>query len=188
MQKRGQGGYQNRFSQAEESEKHRINEQIDVPQVRLVLDGGVQKGVISIREALALAEEAGLDLVEVAPDGKPPVCRLLDYGKLKYKEQKKAAEARKKAVVHVVKEIRIRYSTDEHDLETKIRHAKKFIGEGDKVRFSMRFRGREVVYAELGLEIFAKIEQELIDVAVPEERSPITNQKMHITFTQKTAK
>lgn len=178
MQKRGN----NKFSQAEETEKHRINEQITAPQVRLILDSGEQKGVLLTRDALRIAEEEGLDLVEVAPEAKPPVCRLFDYGKLKYREQKKAAEARKKTVTHSTKEIRIRYSTDSHDLETKIRHAKKFLGEGDKVRFSMRFRGREVVYSNLGLEIFKQIEDALAEIAQVEERSSITNQKMHITF------
>lgn len=177
MQKRGNNKYSH-----EESEKHRINEQITAPQVRLILDSGEQKGVLITREALRIAEEEGLDLVEVAPEANPPVCRLFDYGKLKYREQKKAAEARKKTVTHSVKEIRIRYSTDSHDLDTKVRHARKFLSEGDKVRFSMRFRGREVVYANLGQEIFQKIQDMLGEEAIVEERSSITNQKMHITF------
>lgn len=180
MLKKGQGS---RFS--EETEKHRINEQITVPEVRLILDSGEQKGVLSIRKALEIAEEAGLDLVEVAPEAKPPVCKLIDYGKLKYREQKKAAEARKKTAVQEVKEIRVRYSTDSHDLETKVRNAIRFIGEGDKVRFSMRFRGREVVYKELGEEIFNQLAEKLSEHAVLEERAPLNNQKMHVTFAPK---
>lgn len=177
-----------RRSPAEEAEKHRINDSITAPEVRLILDDGEQRGIVSLREALKIAEEAGLDLVELAPDAKPPVCRLIDYGKLKYREQKKAAEARKKTVVQEVKEIRIRYSTDSHDLETKVKHAKRFFQDGDKVRFSMRFRGREVVYKELGDKIFDELVQLLDEVAVSEERSPLMNQKMHITFGPKTGK
>jgi translation initiation factor IF-3 len=184
MQRRGNV----RRSPAEEVDKHRLNENINVPEVRLILDTGEQKGVLPIKEALRIAEEAGLDLVELAPDASPPVCRLIDYGKLKYREQKKAAEARKKTVVQAVKEIRIRYSTDFHDLETKVKHAKRFIEEGDKVRFSMRFRGREVVYKELGDEIFDTLVELLGEVAVAEERAPLLNQKMHITFGPKTSK
>jgi translation initiation factor IF-3 len=184
MQRRGTV----RRAPVEEAEKHRINENITAPEVRLILDSGEQRGVVSLREALQIAEEAGLDLVELAPDAKPPVCRLIDYGKLKYREQKKAAEARKKTVVQAVKEIRIRYSTDSHDLETKVKHAKRFLESGDKVRFSMRFRGREVVYKELGDEIFDTLIGLLEDVASVEERAPLMNQKMHITFGPKSGK
>jgi translation initiation factor IF-3 len=172
----------------EESEKHRINEQITVSEVRLILDSGEQKGVIPIRKALEIAEEAGLDLVEVAPEAKPPVCKLIDYGKLKYREQKKAAESRKKTVVQEVKELRVRYSTDSNDLETKVRNAIRFLGEGDKVRFSMRFRGRESVYKELGEDIFNQIAEKLGEHAILEERAPLNNQKMHVTFAPKAQK
>lgn len=186
MQKKGPSTqYRQSDRYSDDNEKHRINEQITVPEVRLILDSGEQKGVLSIRKALEIAEEAGLDLVEVAPDAKPPVCKLIDYGKLKYREQKKAAEARRKTVIQEVKEIRVRYNTDEHDLETKIRNAIRFIGEGDKVRFSMRFRGRESMYNELGHEIFNTLEEKLQDHAVLEERAPLTNQKMHVTFAPK---
>ncbi len=184
MQRRGNV----RKSPSEEAEKHRINENITAPEVRLILDTGEQRGVVSLKEALRIADEAGLDLVELAPDATPPVCRLIDYGKLKYREQKKAAEARKKTVVQAVKEIRIRYSTDSHDLETKVKHAKRFMQEGDKVRFSMRFRGREVVYKELGDEIFEKLIELLEEDGMVEERAPLMNQKMHITFGPKTGK
>jgi len=176
-------GHSSRYQ--DESEKHRINDQITAPEVRLILDSGEQKGVIPTRKAIEIAEEAGLDLVEVAPDSKPPVCKLIDYGKLKYREQKKAAEARKKTVIQEVKEIRIRYSTDSHDLDTKVRNAIKFLGEGDKVRFSMRFRGREVVYRELGDVIFKQLAERLEEHAQIEERSPLSNQKMHVTFAPK---
>lgn len=187
MQKKAQANQYNRQSDrySDDTEKHRINEQITAPEVRLILDSGEQKGVLPTRKALEIAEEAGLDLVEVAPEAKPPVCKLIDYGKLKYREQKKAAEARKKTVIQEVKEIRIRYNTDSHDLETKVRNAIRFIGEGDKVRFSMRFRGREVVYKELGDDIFNMLAEKLQEHAVLEERAPLTNQKMHVTFAPK---
>lgn len=167
---------------SEEEVKHRINDQITVPEVRLIMDDGEQKGVLTTRDAIKIAEDAGLDLVEVAPEANPPVCRLIDYGKLKYREQKKAAETRKKTVTQAIKEIRIRYSTDSHDLETKVKHAKRFLEEGDKVRFSMRFRGREVVYKELGDQIFDQLAGLLEEVAILEERAPLAGQKMHVTF------
>lgn len=166
-------------------EKHRINENITVAEVRLVAADSEQLGVVPIAEALRIAEEAGLDLVEVAPTAEPPVCRILDYGKLKYKEQKKAAEARKRSSVHVVKEIRIRYSTDSHDLQTKVRAARKFLSAGDRVRFQMRFRGREVVYRNLGEETFKQIGEMLEDVGTLEERTPLQNQRMMVTFVPK---
>ncbi|MCB0325740.1 MAG: translation initiation factor IF-3 [Bdellovibrionales bacterium] len=166
-------------------DKHRINEFINVPEVRVIGAEGEQLGVLSIREALAAAEEAGLDLVEVAGNAEPPVCRILDYGKLKYREQKKAAEARKRSSTTQVKELRIRYSTDKHDLETKVRKAREFLIDGDRVRFQMRFRGREVVYRELGEETFKKISEMLSDVSAVEEYSPLMNQRMAITLVPK---
>jgi translation initiation factor IF-3 len=174
----------NRFK-PEKEEKHLINEAITSLEVRLIGAEGEQLGVLRTREALRLAEEQGLDLVAVAPNAAPPVCRLLDYGKLKYKEQKKAAESRKKSSTQAVKEIRLRYSTDEHDIETKVRHARKFIQEGDRVRFEMRFRGRESMYQDLGVEIFNKVTEQLQDIAVVDERTPLLGQKMILAFAPK---
>lgn len=167
---------------ARKGEKYAINERITAREVRLIDDKGNQAGVVSIREALAMAEEAGLDLVEISPQASPPVCRILDYGKLKYKEQKKASEARKRTATSTVKEIRIRYSTDKHDLETKVRAARKFLEGGDRVRFQMRFRGREVVYKDLGKEIFDKVAEMLNDVAAVEEFSPLMSRRMAVTL------
>ena len=174
-----------RRGQSKPEEKFAINDAITAPQVRLVGAEGEQLGVVLIKDALAKAEEGGLDLVAVAPDADPPVCRILDYGKLKYKEQKKAAEARKKSATNTVKEIRIRYSTDSHDLETKIRNAKRFLAAGDKVRFQMQFRGREVVYRDLGVDIFRKVAELLDEEAVVEERTPLMGKRMTITFAPK---
>lgn len=161
-----------------QSEKHRINEEITVSEVRLIAADGEQLGVLSFRDAMRLADEAGLDLVEVAPQAVPPVCRLLDYGKLKYREQKRNAEARKKGATKIVKELRVRYSTDEHDLDTKIRAARRFIEDGDKVRFSMRFRGREVIYKDLADNIFNQVIEKLKDIADVEERTPLLGMRM----------
>jgi translation initiation factor IF-3 len=163
-------------------EKYAINEQITAEEVRVIGEDGAQLGVLKLRDALRTAEEKGIDLVEVAPEARPPVCRMLDYGKLKYREQKKAAEARRKTAVHVVKELRIRYSTDKHDLDTKIRNARKFLQAGDRVRFLMRFRGREVTYQELGLETFKQVAAMLDDIAVVEEQSPIAGMRMSLTL------
>lgn len=170
------------------SDKHETNESIKAKRVRLIDDAGEAKGIVSIDEALAIAREAGLDLVQVAADADPPVCKILDYGKLKYKEQKKAAEARKKTAVFVVKELRIRYRTDKHDLDTKLRKARKFLEGGDRVRFQMRFRGREVVYRDLGVATFDQVVEQLADIADVEERSPLAGNRMTITFVPKTAK
>lgn len=162
-------------------DKHRINDEIRAKEVRVISDKGDQLGVISLAEALRLAEDQGLDLVEVAPQASPPVCRILDYGKLRYREQKRTAEARKKGATQGIKEIRLRYNTNPHDLETKLRNAQKFLAEGDKVRFSMRFKGREAVYSELGEQIFNQIVQVLEAVAVVEERTPLIGQRMLLT-------
>lgn len=172
-------------SKDREVSKHRINHQITSPDVMVVDASGKQLGVMQTYKAIQLAEEDGLDLVEVAGTSRPPVCRILDYGKLKYKEQKKAAEARKKTSIAAVKELRIRYSTDKHDLETKIRQAKKFLEEGDRVRFQMRFRGRESMYQDLGIETFKKIIEELKEVADIDEKTPLLNQRMIVSFVPK---
>ena len=167
-------------------EKYSINEQIVAPQVRVIGAKGEQIGIIATREAMRMAEEEGVDLVEVAPEANPPVCRLLDYGKLKYREQKKAADARKRAATHTVKELRIRYNTDKHDLETKIRNARKFLEEGDKVRFQMRFKGRESVYRELGEQVFQQVAELLQDLALIEESTPLLGQRMTMTLAPRT--
>ena len=165
--------------------KHRINRDITDPEVRVISEKGEQLGVLPTKEALKLAQDAGLDLVEVASGAKPPVCKLIDYGKLKYREQKKAAETRKKTATHTVKELRVRYRTDEHDLETKIRKARQFLESGDRVKFQMRFRGREVVYKDLGHELFDRIAEELNELAIVEERTPLVGNRMHLVFAPK---
>lgn len=168
--------------------KHRINEEITAREVMVVGPEGEQFGVMNTSAALLKAEELGVDLVEVAATAQPPVCKLLDYGKLKYREQKKIAEARKRTATHVIKELRLRYSTDDHDLETKLKKARQFLEDGDRVRFQMRFRGREVVYRDLGQKIFDEVAQRLEDLAAIEETSPLMGNKMSIVFAPRTAK
>jgi len=174
-----------RISSKQPEDKYAINEQITSSQVRVIGADGQQIGVLSLSEAIDKALQEGLDLVEVAPEANPPVCRILDYGKLKYREQKKAAETRKKSSFHTVKELRVRYSTDKHDLETKVRNARRFIQGGDRVRFQMRFRGREVSYKELGENIFKEIASMLEDIAVVEEFSPLIGQRMIMVLATK---
>ena len=171
----------------EPQEKHRINRRIRVPQVRLITGDGEQL-VMLTEEAQRRADEKGLDLVEVSPNAKPPVCKLMDYGKFKYKEQKKQAEAKKRRVELSVKEIRVRYRTDVGDLETKLKRARQFLSEGDKVKFSMRFRGREAMYMDLGKEKFDQIAESLSDVADIDDRSPRMGNSIFITFSPKKAK
>jgi translation initiation factor IF-3 len=166
-------------------DKHRINKDITAKEVRVVGVDGEQLGVLAFERALELADEQGMDLVEVAENADPPVCRILDYGKLKYKEQKKAAEARKKTSAATIKELRIRYRTDTHDLETKVRKARKFLESGDKVRFQMRFRGREVVYRDLGEEGLKKVAEMLEDISEVEEFTPLINNRMLLILAPK---
>jgi translation initiation factor IF-3 len=147
---------------------HRINRHIRVPQVRLVGADGAQLGVVAIEDALRRAEEAQLDLVEVAPKAQPPVCRILDYGKFKYQEHKKEAEARRKQAITTVKELRLGYRTDVGDLERQIQKAREFLAEGDRVKFTLRFRGREMAYQNLGREKLMKVCEALSDAATVE--------------------
>ncbi len=163
-------------------EAHRINQKITAREVRAVIDGGEQLGILSISEALRKAEELGLDLVEVAPEAKPPVCKIMDYGKFKYREQKKEAEAKKKRSENTLKELRIRYRTDKGDLDTKLKHAREFLAEGDKVKWSMRFKGREIMYIDLGVQKFDEIIAALADCSVVDERSPANGRQLHITL------
>jgi translation initiation factor IF-3 len=168
--------------QEQEKDAHRINRHITAPQVRVISDTGEQLGVLLTREAIRRAEETGLDLVEVAPEAKPPVCKLMDYGKFKYREQKKKTEARKKRSEVELKELRLRYSTDKGDLDTKLKHARDFLNEGDKVKFSLRFRGREIVYNDLGWEKLNEVKANLADIAVVDDISPPKGRQIHITF------
>ena len=146
---------------------HRINTQIKSEEVRVLLDDGEQLGVMKTSEAINIAKDRKMDLVEIAPNNKPPVCKIIDYGKFKYQEQKKKNEAKKKQKVIETKEIKIRPGTGEHDYQVKIRSANKFIKEGNRVKFSLRFKGREMEHSNLGIEMLNRVKddmQELIRV------------------------
>lgn len=143
----------------------RTNEQITASEVRVISSKGLQLGIISIREALNYAEDEGYDLVEVSPDAKPPVCKIIDYGKLKYKEQKSKKEAKKKQKTIEVKEIKMRPGIDTHDYQVKVKALKKFISDGNKVKVSMRFRGREMEHQNLGLDLLKKLTEEVSEYA-----------------------
>jgi translation initiation factor IF-3 len=143
----------------------RTNEQITASNVRVISSTGAQLGIISIREALNYAEDEGYDLVEVSPDAKPPVCKIIDYGKLKYKEQKSKKEAKKKQKTIEVKEIKMRPGIDTHDYQVKVKALKKFISDGNKVKVSMRFRGREMEHQNLGLDLLKKLTEEVSEYA-----------------------
>ena len=147
----------------------RVNGAIRVPKVRCIDPEGNQLGVLDTREALTKAEDFGLDLVEVQPNADPPVCKILDYGKFKYEAQKRANEARKKQKTIEVKEIKFRPNIDEHDYQVKMRNVSKFLAAGDKVKVTLRFRGREMAHQELGMEMMKRIEQDLEELGQVEQ-------------------
>jgi len=159
-------------------EERRINEQIAVPEVRLIDAEGKQLGIMDTSKALAIAVEQGTDLVEVAPNAKPPVCRLMDYGKFLYEAQKRERDARKSQAKVEVKEIRLRPKTGEHDITYKLRDARKFLERGAKVKFRIRFRGREVTHPEVARELMVRITEELGDIAVIEKRPSMEGMTM----------
>jgi len=152
-------------------EGYRINEQITIDPIRLIDNEGKMLGVVSLKNGLEKAEEAGLDLVEVSPNAEPPVCKIIDYGKFKYAAQKKAAGAKKKQKTIDVKEVKFRPNIDTHDYEVKMRSVKKFLDSGDKVKVTMRFRGREMSHQDIGVRVLERIRDELSD-SVKDEQYP----------------
>ena len=151
---------------------------IAVPKVLVIGADGEKLGVVDTDSALAMAEEEGLDLVEVSPNVSPPVCKILDYGKLKYQEQKKASEARKRQKTVDVKEIKMRPNIDKHDYDVKMRSVTKFIGEGDKVKVTMRFRGREMAHQELGMQVLTRVREEVDEIAKVEASPKLEGRQM----------
>lgn len=143
----------------------RVNEEIRIREVQLIDHEGNNRGVVPTHEALALARGVGLDLVEIAPNSSPPVAKILDYGKFKYQAQKKAAEARKKQKTVEVKEIKLRPGIDTHDYEVKMRSMKRFFEEGDKVKVTLRFRGREMAHQDLGYKLLQRVREDVADLA-----------------------
>ena len=149
----------------------RVNEDIRVPQVRLIDQDGEMIGVMSAREAVQRAFSVGLDLLEISPNAEPPVCKIVDFGKFKYEQQKKKNEAKKKQKVVEIKEIKVRPNIDENDYQVKMRAMKSFIDEGDKVKVTLRFRGREMAHQDIGIKVLERIRTEL-EVATKVEQMP----------------
>src|SRR3954452_2465549 len=163
----------------------RVNDEINVPRVRLVDAKGNMVGVVPRNDAIEMADQAGLDLVEVAPGADPPVCKILDYGKYKYEEQKKKNEARKKQKVIEVKEIKLRPGIDQHDYDVKMRSMVSFIGEGDKVKVTMRFRGRELAHQDLGMNVLMRVKDDLDAIAKVEAFPRMEGKQMTMVMSPK---
>lgn len=160
----------------------RINERIRVPQVRVIGDDGEQFGVMDTREAIRTARDRGMDLVEVAPNADPPVCKIIDFGKFQYEQKKKANEAKKKQVVITVKEVKFRPGTDAHDYSYRMKHAREWLQEGDKVKATIWFRGREMTHRELGARILEQLEKDLADISEVEMRPRMEGNQMFTIF------
>lgn len=156
----------------------RVNGRIRAPEIRLIGADGENLGVVDPRKALMLAEEAGLDLVEISPNATPPVCKIMDFGKYKYETQKREAEARKKQKIIEIKEIKFRPGTDKHDYDVKMRSVMKFLEEGDKVKITLRFRGREMAHQELGLDLLNRVADDVKDVAKIENMPKLEGRQM----------
>jgi translation initiation factor IF-3 len=168
-----------------QKQRVRINEQIKVPEVRLISADGAQVGVMPTKEALARAVEANLDLVEVAPQAVPPVCRIMDYGKYKYQQSKKQQEARRRQTTIQVKEIKVRPKIEEHDMAFKLRNAKRFLSEGDKVKISVIFRGREIAHTDRGFRMLALMSEALAEVATVEQHPKLEGRNLSMIVTPK---
>lgn len=160
----------------------RVNEQIRISPIRLIDDEGEQVGIVSLDDARERAADKGLDLVEVAPEARPPVCKLMDYGKFKYEAARAAREARKKQHTIQVKEVKFRPGIEDHDYDFKLRHAKRFIDEGNKVKLTMMFRGRQVTHPELGLEVLNRVVEELGELVKVESKPSFEGRTMSMVL------
>ncbi len=158
-------------SNKRDSDRARINEQINVPEVRLIDVDGNQVGIVSTREALRTAEEGGFDLVEISPTARPPVCRIMDYGKFLFEVSKKQAEAKKKQKQIQVKELKFRPTTEEGDYQVKLRNLIRFLNHGDKVKITLRFRGREMAHQDIGMKIMERLQRDTAEFAVLEQQA-----------------
>lgn len=170
------------------SKEFLVNEQIRAREVRLIGPDGAQLGIKPFREALRIAQDMGLDLVNVAPQAKPPVCRIMDYGKFKYEQSKKEREARKKQKIVQVKEVRLTPNIEEHDLQTKLRNVRKFLEHGDKVKLTIRFRGRQIAHAELGQQVLDRLAKEVEDIGAIERNPMLEGRQMIMILAPKTPK
>lgn len=164
----------------------RINEEIRVPEVRVVADeSGEQLGVLSLREAQAIANEKNLDLVEISPNAKPPVCKIMDYGRYRYEQIKREKDAKKNQKVINIKEVKLRLNIEDHDFETKAKNAEKFLRAGDKVKLTIMFRGREVTHADLGVSLCHRMGERLEEVSTIERQPKLEGRNMIMIFTPK---
>ncbi|MBP6762001.1 MAG: translation initiation factor IF-3 [Thauera sp.] len=168
-----------------QEKKQRVNREITAPEVRLVGEEGEQLGIVSLNASLSMAEEAGLDLVEIAPMAVPPVCKLMDFGKFKYQEQKKAHEARLKQKQVQVKEVKLRPGTDENDYQIKLRNLKRFLEEGDKCKVTLRFRGREMAHQEFGLRQLERVKADLEELGQVEQMPKMEGRQMIMVIAPK---
>jgi translation initiation factor IF-3 len=166
----------------------RVNERIRIREVRLIDEDGKQIGVIPTRDALETARERGLDLVEVQPNAVPPVCRLMDYGRFRYEESRKERESRKRAKTVALKEIRMKPKIGDHDIETKARNARRFLSAGDRVKVSVRFRGRENLHQEIGRDLLLRMIDDLGDIAIVDQQPRSEGQDMSILLSPKVEK
>ncbi|MGE5704949.1 MAG: translation initiation factor IF-3 [Clostridia bacterium] len=165
-----------------------VNEAIRAREVRLIGADGAQLGVVNIREALRIAQEAELDLVNVAPTAKPPVCRIMDYGKFKYEQAKKEKEARRNQKIIELKEVRFSSNIEEHDFQTKLRNVRKFIEDEDKVKCTIRFRGREITHSGIGQQVLERVALQCEDIALVERKPKIEGRSMIMILTPKAEK
>ena len=163
----------------------RVNDKIDTAQVRLVDENGENHGIVDTHRAIRYAEDRGLDLVEVAGNAAPPVCKVMDFGKFKYEAQKKANEARKKQKIIEVKEIKIRPNIDQHDYDVKMRSMTKFLNEGDKVKVTLRFRGREMAHQDLGLKVLERVREDLEELSKVEQFPKMGGRQMTMVISPK---
>ncbi|HOI65792.1 MAG TPA: translation initiation factor IF-3 [Thiomonas arsenitoxydans] len=171
-----------------EKRAHRLNREITLPELRLVGPEGEALGVVSLTEALRLAEQHDVDLVEIAPTASPPVCRLMDYGKFKYEEQKKNHEARSKQKQIQIKEVKFRPATDDGDYQIKLRNLRRFLEEGDKGKVSLRFRGREITHQDIGMRVLERVKADVEDVGQVEQMPKLEGRQMIMVISPKKKK
>ncbi|MBD1372807.1 translation initiation factor IF-3 [Hazenella sp. IB182357] len=174
-----------RWQAISKEQQHQVNEAIRAREVRLVGADGSQLGIKPLREALQLAQDENLDLVNVAPQAKPPVCRIMDYGKYRYEQSKREKEARKKQKVIQIKEVRLSPSIEENDIKTKLNNVRKFLGQGDKVKLTIRFRGREITHQSIGRKILERMAAEVKEVSEIERHAKLEGRQMIMILSPK---
>lgn len=167
-----------RWQVISKDQQHQINEAIRAREVRLIDANGDQAGIVPLRDALRMAQEQNLDLVNIAPQAKPPVCRIMNYGKFRYEQSKREKETRKNQKIIQIKEVRLSASIEENDVQTKLKHVIKFLQHGDKVKLSIRFRGREITHQELGRKVLDRVAQEVKEIADVERQPKLEGRQM----------